>query len=712
MVNSELSETSYIIQEGVTAYPIGFKYHFNENNSPQLLVKIGESVAIINVDFELSEDELEVILIPTEEEANAQTGPNDTRWMSRIVGKELLITRDIPFTQTSDYYVGRISPEQIEYDFDRTVMRDQEILHQLSDFTVDVALAESLANAAVETANEAAEAANNATAIANTALGTANTAIVTSTDAKSTADKAIQDSSNAVADAAQAVNKADAADLTATTAMEIAAEAVTLAQSVYSKQEVDDKITVINADIDANSDAIQKTRADFISADSEIHSILNNHASELTTLHNDVDEVGDQVSGIEEKIPGTASASNPLVTKQQLLDEEMDIREDLNSGLGELQTQITAQAAAIAGKQDELTAGENITIVDNVISTTGGGQTYTAGDGIDITDDTISVDSSVFRNIGGANSVEGIAIGNESSVVDQAIAVGAGAVAVGTGGIAIGTRAASNGNKAICIGHEAYVAGKYVIQLGDGTNEDPNTFKVANENGNFEMMSADGTIPAERMSATAGATGQVLTKTDTGMAWQDASGGGASLPDQTGNAGKFLKTDGATTSWANALENIAPEEYGSIVVGSGATTSETARGAVIIGRNSGRAATGSGAVAIGDGAGNNDSAAYSVAIGANAQAGSGTAGAIAIGANATAIARGAIQLGMKSNFSGHTNSDANTFKVGNANGNFEMMSADGTIPAARHATLPTEDGTYVLKLVIAAGVPTLQWVAE
>ena len=34
-----------------------------------------------------------------------------------------------------------------------------------------------------------------------------------------------------------------------------------------------------------------------------------------------------------------------------------------------------------------------------------------------------------------------------------------------------------------------------------------------------------------------------------------ASGGGASLPDQTGNAGKFLTTDGTNVSWGKALVN-------------------------------------------------------------------------------------------------------------------------------------------------------------
>lgn len=567
MVNSELSEISYVIQAGVTTYPIGFEYHFNENNSPQLLVKIGESVAIINVDFQLSADESEIILIPTEEEARAQTSPSDTRWMDRIVGQELLITRDIPFVQTSDYSVGRINPEQIEYDFDRAVMRDQEILHQLSDFSVDVALAESLANAAVETANEAATAANQATATANTALDTANTAVVTANEAKATATQASQDAVDAMADAASAVNKADAADMTATTAMEIAAEATTIAQGAeaavankqdklvagqgitidgntisatdgYNKTEIDNKISVIEADIDANADAIQKTRADFIAADSDIHTILNNHASELTTLHNDVDAVGDQVSGIEEKIPGTASASNPLITKQQLLDEEMDIREDLNSGLSELQTQVTAQAAEIANKQDKLSGGAGVSIDDNVInvsfpssvnslngysghvslkagdgieidglkiSATGGGSggaSYTAGDGIDITDNTISTDTSVIRNTSTARH----ALGLSQAIVGAADAEGATTV----GNYAYAQYTAPN---SIAIGVDVQTGAPYAIQIGGRTqvNLDANTLKVGNENGNFEMMDASGNVPLGRLTYVTNQIGDIST---------------------------------------------------------------------------------------------------------------------------------------------------------------------------------------------------------
>jgi hypothetical protein len=75
----------------------------------------------------------------------------------------------------------------------------------------------------------------------------------------------------------------------------------------------------------------------------------------------------------------------------------------------------------------------------------------------------------------------------------------------------------------VAIGYDAEAIAQYSIQIGGGENKDANTLKVSNANGNFEMMSADGTIPADRMSTTAGTTGQVLTKTDTGMGWSDVS---------------------------------------------------------------------------------------------------------------------------------------------------------------------------------------------
>lgn len=78
--------------------------------------------------------------------------------------------------------------------------------------------------------------------------------------------------------------------------------------------------------------------------------------------------------------------------------------------------------------------------------------------------------------------------------------------------------------------------------------------------------------------------------------------------------------------------------------------------------------------------GNNARQYGGIAIGSGTQAGK---YCLAIGYNAkTSTANnfvGAIQIGAYN----YTNSDANTVKIANANGNFEIMSADGTIPTAR-----------------------------
>ena len=186
------------------------------------------------------------------------------------------------------------------------------------------------------------------------------------------------------------------------------------------------------------------------------------------------------------------------------------------------------------------------------------------------------------------------------------------------------------------------------------------------------------------------------------------------LPDQTGNAGKFLTTDGTDASWSDKpLVNDTNQSTSLTILGTPTIKSYTTN----IGYESKATKNNSTAVGAYSQATGGSSTAYgrytiasgeaSVCIG-NYSTASG-AYSIVIGLESTASAANSIEISTKS---GYTNSDANTFKVGNDNGNFEIMSADGTIPAARHASLPVADGTYVLKLVIADGTPTLSWVAE
>ena len=301
-------------------------------------------------------------------------------------------------------------------------------------------------------------------------------------------------------------------------------------------------------------------------------------------------------------------------------------------------------------------------------------------------------------------------VGTGSSATSTgATAFGRTAKATSAGAIAIGMSSEANNSGSIAIGRNTVVTAASAIMIAANnsaskffTNSDANTFKVANANGNFEIMSADGTIPEARLADTTSAQqGDVLTLDSTGNAvWQAGSGGG--LPTQTGNAGKFLTTDGTDASWSDKPLVNNSTNVGALAVGS---SSDAARQSVAIGVG----ATVSPAYlsySTAIGRLSKVSANNAIAVGANAE----TTGsnAIAIGDAAKASGQGSIQLGY-----GQTNSDANTFKVANANGNFELMNANGNLPADRLAsTTGLADGNYRLRLVMASGVPTLEWVAE
>lgn len=161
---------------------------------------------------------------------------------------------------------------------------------------------------------------------------------------------------------------------------------------------------------------------------------------------------------------------------------------------------------------------------------------------------------------------------------------------------------------------------------------------------------------------------RVISTTVTTYAWEQITVQ-ESFPDQTNNAGKFLTTDGEKVSWGEALTNKSTHANAT-AIGYNKQIS-TWKGDIYIGTPSSYQTTGKSVGGV-------------VVIGENADTlNSGCFNSIAIGANARVGGQKAIQLGWGAN------SDANTFKVGNANGNFELMSADGTIPTERLAP----DGT-------------------
>lgn len=154
----------------------------------------------------------------------------------------------------------------------------------------------------------------------------------------------------------------------------------------------------------------------------------------------------------------------------------------------------------------------------------------------------------------------------------------------------------------------------------------------------------------------------------------DVQPAGSSLPDQTGQSGKFLTTNGTDASWSDKpLQNTTSEIY-SLQVTLSAPNRTIGAASTVFGDFYNVATGCTGAVGVGAALG---LAQYCTVIGNSARQTSGTYGT-AIGKSARVGANYAIQLGAD-----NTNNDANTFKVGNSNGNFEMMSADGTIPTAR-----------------------------
>lgn len=154
----------------------------------------------------------------------------------------------------------------------------------------------------------------------------------------------------------------------------------------------------------------------------------------------------------------------------------------------------------------------------------------------------------------------------------------------------------------------------------------------------------------------------------------------------------FVK-NGATAAGGVAIGESAQIGCGNgVAIGSGATIGGgLTESGVAIGRQSGVEGI------------NTNSA---MAIGPHTYAADG----LAIGYYVSATANYAIQIGMSgTSRSQIINSDANTFKVANANGNFEIMSANGTIPTDRFTTTPSADGTYIPSVTVSNGVAARTW---
>lgn len=360
-------------------------------------------------------------------------------------------------------------------------------------------------------------------------------------------------------------------------------------QNALLENRINGKLTAVNAQIDANADAIQKTREDYIQADSEIHQILNNHAENLTTLHNDVDDLGDQVAEIESKIPESASSTNPLVTKGDLADIDLDgyVKKSGDTMTGDLVFDVVESADIIFQDSTVDTAG-NTNSVRKIISASHQTQGFVFSEiknGVNEMQFSMVIDG-LFMPFG--NRLLGNADYPWENIYAKKLNNGADVAIPTEGGTLariedlIDLRAdineADSELQTQITAQATAIAGKVDV-AGDtmtGTLNVPE-LNVATDEGTFNVGIVAGvaTIATNNgLDIVAKTKFDTAPTTDDSTTWADAldtslvrkaqvaaaiaasgggSGGGASLPDQTGNAGKFLTTDGAEASWGDAL---------------------------------------------------------------------------------------------------------------------------------------------------------------
>ena len=100
-----------------------------------------------------------------------------------------------------------------------------------------------------------------------------------------------------------------------------------------------------------------------------------------------------------------------------------------------------------------------------------------------------------------AGNSYGTALGYATATGDRCVSIGAGATsntkttATGNRAVAVGAEASASSTEGISLGYRASSTASSAIQIGQGTNNTANTFQV----GSYQMLDANGKIPAERL---------------------------------------------------------------------------------------------------------------------------------------------------------------------------------------------------------------------
>lgn len=166
----------------------------------------------------------------------------------------------------------------------------------------------------------------------NKAISALNSGLQAESTARADADAILQENIDSEASTRASEDAKLAADIVKNaTAISDEAKARNQADAALQDSITKEATTRSNADkaLQSGIDAEATART---SADDALQTSITKNASDITTLRNDVDGLGDQVHEIETKIPGNASASNQLATKADVTGLETSLAKVATTG--------------------------------------------------------------------------------------------------------------------------------------------------------------------------------------------------------------------------------------------------------------------------------------------------------------------------------------------------------------------------------------------
>lgn len=281
-------------------------------------------------------------------------------------GYTLTIVRTTPQTQELDLHASTtLDAEQLEAAYDKIVLMVQELKEQL-DRALKYRISQTDTHTAEEYLEVITQAQANAQTAATAAANHANTASEKASQASTSQVLATGYATDASNYAAQAAESANTALQYKTAAATAASNANISAQDAYAAKEdaVDAEAVVAGykdtaagyasaAGLSASAAANSATSAD----NAKIDAVDAKTAAQTAKVeaNNAADRAEEAQAAAEAAAAGCADAQTLVNTHNTSTTAHEDLR------------------TALAGKQDKLTAGTNVTIVDNVISATGGG---------------------------------------------------------------------------------------------------------------------------------------------------------------------------------------------------------------------------------------------------------------------------------------------------------------------------------------------------